>query len=77
VRPHTAHDPGQGRLDEANAVYDRASSTSTELGLFSEEYDSKSDLMLGNFPQALTHLSHIAAAVALSRESGELKGTSY
>ena len=67
----------QGRLDEANAVYDRASSTSTELGLFSEEYDSKSDLMLGNFPQALTHLSHIAAAVALSRESGELKGTSY
>ena len=67
----------QGRVDEANAVFDRASSTSSELGLFSEEYDSKNEMMLGNFPQALTHLSHIAAAVALSIEGGDIKSTSY
>jgi GH15 family glucan-1,4-alpha-glucosidase len=66
---------GQGRLDEANGVFDRAASTSSELGLFSEEYDCKNELMLGNFPQALTHLSHIAAAAALSRAGGHLAGT--
>jgi GH15 family glucan-1,4-alpha-glucosidase len=67
----------QGRLDEAREVFDRACSTASELGLFAEEYDSRNEIMLGNFPQALTHLSHIAAAVALSRASGDLAGTSY
>ncbi len=67
----------QGRLDEARAVFDRACSTASQLGLFSEEYDSRNEMMLGNFPQALTHLSHIAAAVALSMGSGDLDATSY
>jgi GH15 family glucan-1,4-alpha-glucosidase len=57
----------QGRHDEARRVFDRAVSTANELGLFAEEYDPKSRELLGNYPQALTHLSHIAAAVALSR----------
>ena len=55
----------QGRFDEARAVFDHTVSTGNELGLFSEEYDPNSREMLGNFPQALTHLSHIAAAIAL------------
>ena len=67
----------QGRLDEARALFDRASSTSTDLGLFSEEFDTVRDLMLGNFPQALTHLSHIAAAVALAEASGEIKSLAF
>ncbi|HEY8679611.1 MAG TPA: glycoside hydrolase family 15 protein [Candidatus Dormibacteraeota bacterium] len=67
----------QGRLDEARVIFDRASSTSSELGLFAEEYDTRSDRMLGNFPQALTHLTHIVAAVALARASGEFSGTGY
>ena len=67
----------QGRLDEARAIFDRACSTSSVLGLFAEEFDSGSEIMLGNFPQALTHLSHIAAAVAISRESGEMAGPEY
>ena len=67
----------QGRIDEARALFDRASSTATELGLFSEEFDTETDRMLGNFPQALTHLSHIAAGVALARESGDLTSQSY
>lgn len=57
----------QGRVDEARELFDRASATRNDLGLFSEEYDTGSNQMLGNFPQGLTHLSHIAAAVALER----------
>jgi pentatricopeptide repeat protein len=60
----------QGRVEEARKVFDRASSTGNDLGLFSEEYDTRDDEMLGNFPQGLTHLSHIVAAVALA-EHGE------
>jgi GH15 family glucan-1,4-alpha-glucosidase len=67
----------QNRLEEARVVFDRACSTSTELGLFSEEYDARTELMLGNFPQALSHLSHIAAAVALARGTGDLTSVSY
>jgi GH15 family glucan-1,4-alpha-glucosidase len=62
----------QSRLDEAHEVFDRAVATANGLGLFSEEYDPKSQEMLGNFPQALTHLSHIEAALALEKETETL-----
>ncbi|MEP7105465.1 MAG: glycoside hydrolase family 15 protein [Chloroflexota bacterium] len=55
-----------GRLEAAREVFDRAAGTCNDLGLFSEEYDARAGVMLGNFPQGLTHLSHIAAAVALA-----------
>jgi GH15 family glucan-1,4-alpha-glucosidase len=56
----------QGQGEAAREVFDRAASTSSDLGLFAEEFDTRHDLMLGNFPQGLTHLSHIAAAMALA-----------
>jgi pentatricopeptide repeat protein len=56
----------QRRLDEAHQVFKRALATGNELGLFSEEYNTKNREMLGNFPQGLTHLSIIAATVALA-----------
>jgi GH15 family glucan-1,4-alpha-glucosidase len=56
----------QGRMVDAREVYGQAVSTGNDLGLFAEEFDPVSGEMLGNFPQGLTHLSHIAAAVALT-----------
>jgi GH15 family glucan-1,4-alpha-glucosidase len=57
----------QGRKAEAQAVFQRALSAGNDLGLFSEEFDTRTGEMLGNFPQALTHLSLVTAAVALDR----------
>jgi len=56
----------QGRRAEARQIYDRVLATRNDLGLFSEEYDRDHGTMLGNFPQALTHLAHIAAARTLA-----------
>jgi len=55
----------QDRLDEAQRVF-APCPPGNDLGLFSEEYDPRRGEMLGNFPQALTHLSLITAAIALS-----------
>jgi GH15 family glucan-1,4-alpha-glucosidase len=55
----------QGRSQEARKVFQKALSAGNDLFLFSEEYDPSRGEMLGNFPQGLTHLSLIAAAMAL------------
>jgi GH15 family glucan-1,4-alpha-glucosidase len=60
----------QGRGEEAVEVFDRAVSTGNDLGLYAEEFDVGTEEMLGNFPQGLTHLSHISAALALSQQEG-------
>lgn len=54
-----------GRHGEAVGYFERAASTANDLGLFAEEYDATSGEMRGNFPQALSHLSHLAALRAL------------
>ena len=66
----------QERHEEARAVFDRAVAASNDLGLFSEEYDPQAGEPLGNFPLAMTHLSHIAAAIALEESLGERRAGS-
>jgi GH15 family glucan-1,4-alpha-glucosidase len=56
----------QGRWEEAADQFEQAAATANDLGLFSEEFDPASGQMLGNFPQGLSHLSHITAALALA-----------
>ncbi|MDP8940559.1 MAG: glycoside hydrolase family 15 protein [Actinomycetota bacterium] len=56
----------QGRVEDAQSIFDRTLATGNDLNLFSEEYDTSTGELLGNFPQGLTHLSHISAAVALA-----------
>jgi GH15 family glucan-1,4-alpha-glucosidase len=55
-----------GENAEARSVFDTAMATANDMGLLSEEVDPSSRELLGNFPQALTHLSHIDAAIALA-----------
>jgi GH15 family glucan-1,4-alpha-glucosidase len=61
----------QGKVSEAQEFFEFLCEKSNDLGLFSEEFDSFSNELLGNFPQGLTHLSHVAAAVAIARASQE------
>jgi GH15 family glucan-1,4-alpha-glucosidase len=58
----------QGRPEEARLAFDRTIATANGLGLFAEQLDSERGEMLGNLPQALTHLSHIEAALALAED---------
>ena len=55
-----------GQIGRARVVLDRASSCATNLGLFAEQVDSSTGELLGNFPQAFSHLGLITAAHALA-----------
>lgn len=54
-----------GRLDDAVTLFDRLQNYSNPLGLFSEDVDPKSGRLLGNFPQAYTHVGLIHAAATI------------
>lgn len=55
----------QKKKTQARRVFRRACASANDLGLFAEEYSREGREMLGNFPQGLSHLSHIGAALAL------------
>jgi GH15 family glucan-1,4-alpha-glucosidase len=47
----------QGRVDEATAMYNRLLSLCNDVGLLSEEYDPVAKRLVGNFPQAFSHVA--------------------
>jgi GH15 family glucan-1,4-alpha-glucosidase len=55
-----------GRLDEAQLAFEKMLTYANHLGLYSEQIGSSGEL-LGNFPQAFTHLALISAAIRLDR----------
>jgi GH15 family glucan-1,4-alpha-glucosidase len=54
-----------GRLGDAQALFDRLVGLTNEVGLLSEEYDPTHGRMVGNFPQAFSHLALVQAAFQL------------
>ncbi len=59
-----------GRMDDAKKLFERLLGLRNDLGLLSEEYDPESNRLVGNFPQALSHVSLLNTALILSRVKG-------
>jgi GH15 family glucan-1,4-alpha-glucosidase len=63
----------QGRLDEAEELYAALCARANPLGLLSEQIDPSTGALMGNFPQAFSHVGIIASGVNLARaRRGEL-----
>jgi GH15 family glucan-1,4-alpha-glucosidase len=60
-----------GRLDDAHALFDRLCGLTNDVGLLSEEYDGAHHRMVGNFPQAFSHLTLVQAALRLRAAAAE------
>jgi len=58
-----------GQVDRAREVFDRAASYVTDLGLLAEEVDAETGELLGNFPQAFSHIGLVNAAWAIYQAS--------
>ncbi|WP_213880109.1 glycoside hydrolase family 15 protein [Pseudomonas sp. dw_358] len=56
-----------GRMDDAKVLFERLSGLCNDVGLLAEQYDPHSQRMLGNFPQAFSHLGIINTALNLHR----------
>jgi GH15 family glucan-1,4-alpha-glucosidase len=56
-----------GRVDDGRALFERLLELRTDLGLLSEEYDPVERRLLGNFPQAFSHVGLVNTALNLER----------
>jgi GH15 family glucan-1,4-alpha-glucosidase len=59
-----------GRREEAEQLFERLLALRNDVGLLAEEYDPRGRRMLGNFPQALTHVALVNTARNLTRPGG-------
>ena len=60
----------QGRDADARKLFARLLSRRNDVGLLAEEFDPLTGRMLGNFPQAYSHVGLINCALSLNRQKG-------
>ncbi len=65
-----------GRRDEARALFERLLARCNDVGLLAEEIEPHSGAMLGNFPQALSHMALVNTARLLSLSAQEIERSS-
>jgi GH15 family glucan-1,4-alpha-glucosidase len=59
-----------GRRDEARELFERLLGVQNDLGLLAEEYDPRESRLLGNFPQAFTHVGLVNSAYNIANHHG-------
>jgi GH15 family glucan-1,4-alpha-glucosidase len=62
-----------GRHDEATELFERLLSVRNDLGLLAEEYDPAERRLLGNFPQAFSHIALVNSALNLARSATRVR----
>ncbi len=62
----------QGRVDAAHAMYERLLSLANDVGLLSEEYDPAAGRLVGNFPQAFSHVALVHTGLNLMKHEQEM-----
>lgn len=62
-----------GRKDDAHRLFERLLTICNDVGLLSEEYDPKTGHLLGNFPQALSHIALVNSAFNLNEAAQPAK----
>jgi hypothetical protein len=67
----------QGRVDEAERLLERMEGVANHLGLFSEEFEPGSGELLGNFPQAFTHIGYINSVAAIRAARAAVQEEEY
>jgi GH15 family glucan-1,4-alpha-glucosidase len=56
----------QGRDADAHKLFERILALANDVGLLAEEYDTSARRLVGNFPQALSHIALVNAAFSLT-----------
>lgn len=63
----------QGRVEDAKALFETLLALRNDVGLLSEEYDPRAKCLVGNFPQAFSHLAIVNTALSLRDERAAKK----
>jgi GH15 family glucan-1,4-alpha-glucosidase len=56
-----------GQVDRARAIFERAAAFANDVGLLAEQVDADTGELLGNFPQAFSHIGLVNAAWAIAQ----------
>jgi GH15 family glucan-1,4-alpha-glucosidase len=60
-----------GEIEVAREVFERATAHANDVGLLAEEVESETGELLGNFPQAMSHIGVVNAAWAIAEQEAE------